>query len=106
MTENDGFAPYYKSIVCLILRSSWSAKEAVEMAHAQILPEDMRPGLGSLIACCRECGAEWEISVQPSPCWDGSHEWALWMIQTPGPPLVAPLPRSIRPVLYRVNRSG
>jgi hypothetical protein len=33
--------------------------------------------VGSLIARCAECGVEWDIGMQPSRCYDGTHEWTL-----------------------------
>jgi hypothetical protein len=31
----------------------------------------------TLIAYCHQCRVKWDIGLQPSPCYDGSHDWTL-----------------------------
>jgi hypothetical protein len=48
------------------------------MARGQVLPAVTATSpLGSLIASCQECGIEWDIGIQPSPCFECAHEWTL-----------------------------
>jgi hypothetical protein len=48
------------------------------MQRGRLLPPaEATSALGSLIACCHECSVEWDMGLQPSRCFDGSHEWTL-----------------------------
>jgi hypothetical protein len=82
-----GRAPAIGYTVCANRRSE-APTEPCERGSNEEESDDMERGrglpavtataeLGSLIACCHECSIEWDIGMQPSRCFDGSHEWTL-----------------------------
>jgi hypothetical protein len=82
MSAADGYTlcAYQRSEAPTVPPASAGPKEEEtdDMELGRVLPAvNATSELGSLIACCHECQVEWDISMQPPRCCDGSHEWTL-----------------------------